>query len=156
VSEAAQEPEAPNEETEAEDTESDADATEEGAEGDEDEADADEADADSPEALVEIPEEPTWLDAPVAEALPLIGDASWVRFKASKGIPRHAVGRDGVVTYAPRKRAPGGDTLSDTPYEYQDGTEVFTVRLRDTGELIQCTRAAFATFDSDVARLAVA
>lgn len=106
--------------------------------------------------VVEIDEEPSWVDAPVDQLIPFIGVGWWVRFAAARGIPKHAVGRDGVVVQAPSSRSQGGDTMSDRAYDYQDGTEVFTVRLRDTSELIQCTRAAFASFDSDQVRLSAA
>jgi hypothetical protein len=107
-------------------------------------------------AEADVPEEPSWADAPVESLIPLIAAGHWVRFKSAMGVPKHAVGRDGVVTFAASKMAPGQDTISDGAYTFQDGSEVFSVRLRDTGEVLTVTRAAFASFDTEQARLGAA
>ena len=106
-------------------------------------------------ALIEVPEEPEWADSPVPELLPVIGVGHWVRLKKSKGVPAHLVGRDAVVLRAPVRKAEG-DKLSPTPYEYQDGSEEFLVRSRDTGEELSLSRASFASFDTDAVRLTAA
>ena len=94
--------------------------------------------------------------APVSELLPVIRVGHWVRFASHKGVPTNLVGRDGVVVNAPVKRAQGGDAIATGPYEYQDGSEVFLVEARETRDLLSLTRDAFASFDTDVSRLAVA
>ena len=96
-----------------------------------------------------LPEEATYDPAPVDEALPIIRSGSWARIKGTaRGVPDNARGRDVAVMGAPI-RTGGNDTISATNYEYQLPGDVFVVRLDDTGELFECTRAAFAAFDSD-------
>ena len=136
-----------------------AEAVPEDEASDEEESDAEGENGESPEAesdeataLVEVPE---WADSPVPELLPVIGVGHWVRLKKSKGVPAHLVGRDAVVLRAPVHKAEG-DKLSPTPYEYQDGSEEFLVRSRDTGEELSLSRASFASFDTDAVRLTAA
>lgn len=93
--------------------------------------------------------------APVGELIPIIRVGHWVRFAHAKGVPQGCVGRDGVVVNALVKRAQGGDVITTGPYEYQDGSEVFLVEVRDTREQLSVTRDAFATFDTDISRLTV-
>jgi hypothetical protein len=105
---------------------------------------------------VEEDEEPATQEfelAELEEAPPLILVGFWVRLGAGVGVPRHAVGRDGVIVFAPTRRSQGQDTISERPYEFQDGAEVFTVRLRDTNELIQTTRDSFQAFAPEQADL---
>jgi len=91
--------------------------------------------------------------APVGELLSPILNGYWVRFGSGEGVPPEATGRDGTVTFAPYKISQGQDSISQLPYEYQDGDEIFTVRLRDTGGLVQCTRDAFQAWAPEQAQL---
>lgn len=82
------------------------------------------------------------------EQLSIIRSNMWVRF-GSENVPNHLVGRHGVVLHALVKQAEGGDAFSPNPYEYQDGSEEFLVRARDTGETLTLTRESFASFATD-------
>lgn len=110
--------------------------------------------ADDGEVPVELlPEQTEWDNAPVDEAMIVIHPGDWARIssKATK-VPAHARGRDVAVLEAPVKRA-GADTISPKNYEYQEPGTVFEVRLADTGEEFECTRAAFAAFGPERASL---
>jgi hypothetical protein len=109
-----------------------------------------EEEGETPEQLPELPD---FEEAPVEELLPIIGVGFWVRVASGKGIPPEVVGRDAVVTFAPVRESQGQDTISEPPYQYQDGSEVFTVRLRDTGGLFQLTRDNFLAFAPEQAQL---
>ena len=102
-----------------------------------------------------VSDEPAWADSPVPELLPVIGVGHWVRLKSSKSVPKHLVGRDAVVIRAPVHKAEA-DRLSPVPYEYQDGSEEFLVRCRDTSEELSLSRSSFASFDTDAVRLTAA
>ncbi len=94
--------------------------------------------------------------APV-ELLPLIASGMWVRFAAAQGVPDHLVGRDGVVLRAASHLSEGSKKgPAQYPHEYQEPGDLFLVQARDTGETLTLSREAFAAFDSERVRLAVA
>lgn len=88
-------------------------------------------------------------DAPVDEILPVIRSGDWARISgnASK-VPEYARGRDVEIITAVVRRA-GPNTISDLNQEYQLEADPFTVKMRDSGEYFECTRAAFAAYGPD-------
>lgn len=116
---------------------------------DEVEAPNDAADNDEVE-VEELPEEDVAFEpSPVEEALPVIRVGDWARISGNATkVPTHARGRDVSVVRADI-RVGGPDTLSTQRYEYQLPSDVFRVRVRDTNEEFECTRASFAAFGPD-------
>ena len=88
--------------------------------------------------------------------LPIIRQGDWVRLAAGDGVPDHLVNRDAVVIRALVKRAEGGDDFSPTPYEFQDGSEIFLVRVRDTGTELEVSRESFRSHGTQQVELGVA
>jgi len=103
-----------------------------------------------------VPEEVSRPVAPVAEVAPIISVGDWVRLQKVKGVPTNLVGRLATVVSAVVLHAEGGDSISDRPYDYQYHTAPFTVRVRDTGDvLVNLTRSAFLSWgptEGDVER----
>lgn len=107
--------------------------------------------ADDEEVEVEpLPdEEPVYDTSPVDEVIPIIRVGDWARISGNATkVPTHARGRDVSVVRALVRRT-GADTLSTTGYEYQLASDVFRVRIRDTGEEFECGRSSFAAFGPD-------
>ena len=83
-----------------------------------------------------------------------IEGACWVRLTTdtNKGVPKHLRGLDAVVLEAPTKRHEGGAKDGDhspSNYESQPKDTVFRVRVRDTGDLLELKRSAFAAISQD-------
>ena len=102
-------------------------------------------------ADVEEEPEPEW--APVDEIKPVIRVGDWVTLAASRGVPKHVVNLDAVVERANVRHSEGGDTLSPQGYEYQDDSDKFLVRVRNTGETLEVTRAAFSAHGTQQSEL---
>jgi hypothetical protein len=86
-------------------------------------------------------------EVPVDEVLVVINEGDWARIKGNAtSVPAHARGRDVAILTAPKHRTTGPSDLSDTFVEYQLPADPFVVKLRDSGEIFECTRAAFAAF----------
>lgn len=78
--------------------------------------------------------------APVDEIKPIIRQGDWVILARGKSVPDHAVNAYAIVDRAHVKHAQGGDDISPMAYEYQDDSDTFLVRLRDSGETLEVTR----------------
>jgi len=100
-----------------------------------------------------VEEEPEVLEAPVDEIRPVIRAGDWVTLAASKGVPKHLVNLDAVVERANVRHSEGGDELSPSAYEYQDDSDKFLVRVRNTGETLEVTRAAFSAHGTQQSEL---
>jgi len=92
----------------------------------------------------------------VGELLPIIRQGDWVRLAVHDAVPNHLANRDAVVLRALVKRAEGGDVISPQPYEFQDGSEVFQVRVRDTADVLELTRESFRSHGTQQVELGVA
>ena len=90
------------------------------------------------------------------ERPPVIRTGDWVRLASGEGVPDHLANRDAVVLRALVKRAEGGDVFSSVPYEFQDGSEMFLVRVRDTGTELELSREAFRAHGTQQVELGVA
>lgn len=114
-------------------------------------------DLDDPKAevpVIELPEEPKRGKSKAGkERLPVILVGYWVRLNDRGRVPKHFVGREGVVVSAPTSRSNGADSMSDEQYDYQTDDTPFQVRMRDDSALIEVTRASFASFAPEQAGL---
>lgn len=110
--------------------------------------------ASAPREDVEVEEEePEVLEAPVEEIKPIIRTGDWVVLGAGRGVPRRLVNLDAVVERANVRHSEGGDELSPNGYEYQDDSDVFLVRVRNTGETLEVTRGAVLTHGTQQSEL---
>jgi len=80
-------------------------------------------------------------EAPVDEIKPIIRAGDWVTLGPGKGVPKHVVNLDAVVERANVKHSEGGDTMSPSGYEFQDDSDTFLVRVRNTGDVLEVTRS---------------
>lgn len=97
-------------------------------------------------------------DAPASplegeEVPPVIRPGDWVRLAVGKGVPKHLVNQDAIVTRAPVHHAQGGDEHSPAGYEFQYPDEEFSVKMRDSGEELTITRAVVALHGTQVSEL---
>jgi len=104
-------------------------------------------DEDDEDEEEEIPE------APIDEIKPIIRVGDWVTLGRGKGIPNHVVNLDAVVERANVKHSEGGDTMSPSGYEFQDDSDTFLVRVRNTGDVLEVTRAQIANHGTQQSEL---
>ena len=104
--------------------------------------------------VLELPEEPKRGKSKAGkERLPLILVGFWVRLNEKGRVPKHYIGREGVIISAPTRRSSGADSMSDAQYDYQTDDTPFVVRMRDDSATIEVTRASFAKFAPEQAGL---